>query len=442
MTPETQFAQHDNISIAYQVFGAGPHDLVVIPGWLSNIDIFWEEPRVVRFFLALAEFSRVILLDKRGTGLSDRVAPPTLEEQIDDVTAVMDAVDSERAVLFGYSEGACMCALFAATHPERTEALITVGGYARWARSDDFPFGSERSDIENWINGVENEWGTPVAIEYMAPTLAEDEVHRHWLSKFYRSSASKADATALLFMNLDIDLRSVLPSIVSPALVLQAIGDLTTPFELGRDFGSRIPSARFVEISSDDHVPYASCSDAIIREVQAFLGEAQKPRVIDRVLTTVLFTDIVDSTLLAAEKGDQQWSDLLEAHHTAVRRELKIFRGNEVKTTGDGFHATFDGPARAVQCAVAIRQATRQLGLDLRIGVHTGEVEIRGDDMEGVAIHIAARVSSIAAGGEILVSRTVKDLVAGSGLEFEDFGTHELKGVPDTHQLFRVVSSQ
>ena len=439
MTPETKFAQNGDISIAYQVFGNGPRDLIVIPGWISNLDMFWEEPRVARFFLALGQSARVVMIDRRGTGLSDRVAPPTLEEQIDDVNVVMDAVELDQATLLGYSEGACMCALFAATHPERTEAIISIGAYARWARSDDHPFGSPREDIEYWINSVDGEWGTPIAIEHTSPSLVGDEKYRQWLSKFYRSSASKTDAMAVLRMNLDIDLRPVLPSITSPVLALQANGDLTTPFELGRDFADRIPGARFVPLDSEDHTPWASCSDAIIREVQLFLGEAQKPAIIERVLTTVLFTDIVDSTRLAAAMGDQEWSDLLEAHHAAVRRELEIFRGNEVKTTGDGFHATFDGPARAVQCASAIRAATHQLGLDLRIGVHTGEVEIRDEEMEGVAIHFAARVSGLAGKGEILVSRTVKDLVAGSGLEFEDFGTHEFKGIPDSHQIYRVI---
>jgi pimeloyl-ACP methyl ester carboxylesterase/class 3 adenylate cyclase len=441
MTPETHFAENDGVSIAYQVFGDGPQDLIYIPGWISNLDIFWEEPRVARFLLSLARFSRVIVIDRRGTGLSDRVAPPTLEVQMGDVTAVMDAADSEHAAFLGNSEGGSMCALFAATHPDRTTALITVGGYAKWFKSDDYPYGMAVDEAEQWFQQVENEWGSPIAIDFTTPSLAKDEKHRHWTAKFYRSSASKADAIAMLRMGADIDLRAVLPSINVPALVLQAIDDLTISLESGRDFASRIPGSKLVEMEGKDHVPWGDCGEAIISEIRDFLGEEENVHVTDRVLTTVLFTDIVDSTQLAADLGDEKWSDLLEGHHEAVRRELEIFHGHEVKTTGDGFHATFDGPARAVRCANAIRQSTRQLGLALRIGIHTGECEIRGDSLEGVAIHMAARVSGMAAGCEILVSRTVKDLVAGSGIEFEDFGTHALKGIPDVHQIFRATSA-
>jgi len=438
MTPETHFAENDGVSIAYQVFGDGPGDMVFIHGIFSNLDILWEEPRVARFLLGLGRLARVILIDRRGTGLSDRVTPPTFEVNIDDIRAVMDAASSSQASLVGYSEGACICALFAATHPERAHSLITIGGYAKWAKSDDFPHGTERKDIEQWFETVEQQWGTPLSIEFTSPTLVNDEQYRHWLSKFFRSSASKSDALALFRTSLGMDLRAVLPVISVPALVLQSSRDLTTSLESGRDFARRIPGSELVEIDSDDHSPWASCSGVILREIERFLGEASGTQVIDRVLVTVLFTDIVDSTRLAAEMGDLKWSDLLEEHNKKIRHELDIFRGHEVKTTGDGFHATFDGPARAIQCADAIRDSTRQLGLNLRIGVHTGECEIRGESLEGVAIHIAARVSGMAAGGDILVSRTVKDLVAGSGIEFEDIGTHTLKGIPDEHQIFKV----
>jgi hypothetical protein len=275
--------------------------------------------------------------------------------------------------------------------------LITIGGYAKWIKSDDYPYGAELDEAEQWFHQVENEWGGPIAIDFTTPSLSNDEKHRQWTAKFYRSSASKADAIAMLRMNADIDLRAVLPSINVPTLVLQAKDDFTNSLESGRDLASRIPNAKLVEMDCKDHVPWGDCSEVIIREIQDFLGEE--------------------------EFGDEKWSDLLEGHHEAVRRELEIFRGHEVKTTGDGFHATFDGPARSVQCAVAIRESTRRLGLNVRIGIHTGECEVRGQSLEGVAIHMAARVSGMAAGGEILVSRTVKDLVAGSGIEFEDFGT-------------------
>ncbi len=438
MTPETKFADNDGVSIAYQVFGQGPRDLIYIPGWLSNLDLLWEEPRVARFFLSLAEFCRVIVIDRRGTGLSDRVAPPTLEVQMGDVTAVMKAAGSASAALFGSSEGGSMCALFAATHPEKTTALITIGAYAKWISTADYPHGTKPAEAEEWYRQVENEWGSAIAIDLISPSLAGDEKYRHWLARYFRSSASKADAIATLRMNADVDLRAVLPSIRVPSLVLQATGDLTISQASGRDLASRIPDAKIVEMQGRDHVAWGDCSETIIREIQKFLGEDQKAAVYDRVLTTVVFTDIVDSTDLASRLGDEKWSDLLEAHHEAVRKELEIFRGHEVKTTGDGFHATFDGPARAIQCAVSIREATRRLGLNLRIGIHTGECELRGDSLEGVAIHMAARVSAMARAGDICVSRTVRDLVAGSGIEFEDLGSHSLKGIPDNHQIFKV----
>ena len=279
-----------------------------------------------------------------------------------------------------------------------------------------------------------------MAIEYAVPTLVDDEQYRNWLAKFYRSSATKKDALALLKIAMEMDLRAVLPTISVPTLVLQSTRDLITPLESGRDFASRIPGAQLVEIDSDDHSPWASCSDDILREIGRFLGESSGNRVVERVLATVLFTDIVDSTRLAANMGDQKWSDLLEEHNRTVRNALEIFRGHEVKSTGDGFHATFDGPARAIQFATHILESIKKLGLKLRVGIHTGECEIRGESLEGVAIHMAARVSGKACAGEIVVSRTVRDLVAGSGIQFEDFGTHTLKGIPEDHPLFRVTS--
>lgn len=439
MTPETKFAENDGVNIAYQVVGDGTRDLIVIPGLLSNLDLLWEEPMAARFFLALSQIFRVILIDRRGTGLSDRVAPPTLEEQIDDVTAVMRAAGSERASLLGWSEGGCMCALFAATHPNRTESLILIGCFARWIATDDYPCGVTREEAEEWVTEVEREWGGPIAIDLLAPSLSEDAKFRHWLGKFYRSSASKSDAVKLVRMNMEIDLRAVLPTINVPTLVFQAKDDRTTLPEAGRDLARRINGSKLVELDTSDHLPWVGCSEEIVDEIRHFHGGNPRPHTVNRMLTTVLFTDIVDSTQLAANLGDMRWRDLLEEHHKAVRRELEIFRGEEIKTTGDGFHAIFDGPARGVQCAFSIREATRQLGLTLRLGLHTGECEIRNDSLEGLAIHIAARVSAKASRDEIVVSRTVKDLVAGSGIVFEDIGSHTLKGIPDTHQLFKVT---
>ena len=440
MIPEIHFAENDGVNIAYQVFGSGTRDLVIIPGWLSNLDIFWEEPRAARFFRALAEFSRVILIDKRGTGLSDRVPPPTLEIQMDDVKAVMEAADSRQASFLGYSEGGAMSMLFAATYPESTSSLILIGctpnelpegvSYEEFAESPDF-----------WLVSIEKEWGGPFAIEETSPSLATDEKFRQWLGKFYRSSASKSDAVKMLEMILKIDVRPVLTSISCPTLILHATKDRVCSIEHGRYLAQNIPDARLIELDTEDHVPYADGAETIVRKTRKFLGEGAKTNFSDRVLATVLFTDIVDSTRLAAEMGDRDWSDLLESHHKAVRMELEVFRGQEVKTTGDGFHATFDGPARAIHCANAIRESTRKLGLNIRAGIHTGECEVRGNSLEGVAIHLAARVSGMAAGGDILVSRTVKDLVAGSGIEFGDFGTHALRGIPDEHQLFEVITA-
>ena len=359
---------------------------------------------------------------------------------MDDVKAVMDAADSEQAAFLGYSEGGAMCMLFAATYPERTNSLILIGSSAR-----EMPDGVSYEDIDEgsdeWLVQIENNWGGPIGIEDTAPSLVKDEKYRLWLAKFFRSSASKNDAAKMHKMAMSIDIRPVLSSISVPTLVLHATYDRTCPVEKGRYLAQEISSAKLIELDTEDHLPYVGCSGEIVREIQHFLGEEERVRVTDRVLTTVLFTDIVDSTQLAASMGDEKWSDLLEGHHEVVRRELEIFRGHEVKTTGDGFHATFDGPARSVQFAAAIRESTRRLGLNVRIGIHTGECEVRGDSLEGVAIHMAARVSGMAAGGDILVSRTVKDLVAGSGIEFEDFGTHTLKGIPDEHQLFKVASA-
>ena len=350
----------------------------------------------------------------------------------------MDAAGSERAAFLGNSEGGSMCILFAASHPDRATSLILIGSNAKWTRDDDNPMGADRGETERWFSQVEKEWGGPISIEPLTPSMAHDEKYRRWWAKFLRSSASKADAIALLRMSMDTDLRPVLPTISVPTLVLQAKDDRSNTFERGRDLAERIPGSIFVEMDCCDHAPWGNCSETIVREVQKFLGEKAGPRVTDRVLTTVVFTDIVDSTKLAADMGDTKWSDLLEEHHKKIRHELEVFRGHEVKTTGDGFHATFDGPGRAVQCADAIRESTRELGLNLRIGIHTGECEIRGDSLEGLAIHMAARVAGMASAGDIVVSRTVKDLVAGSGIGFEDFGSHALKGIPDEHQLFLV----
>lgn len=440
MNPETQYTWGDDVSIAYQVFGKGPPDLVVVPGWLSNLDLFWEEPSFVRFFQGLASFSRVLLFDKRGTGLSDRTTgTSTLEERMDDVRAVMDAVGSERATLFGYSEGGPMCALFATTYPERTEALVMAGSYARSRRAEDFPFGTSDEEIESFQEMLQREWGTPVGLESIAPSVSADPRFRNWWAKFLRGSASLTTASELARFGYDIDIRHLLKSIQVPTLILQATKDKMRHIENGRYLASSIPSATLVELETEDHLPAIGCPEQIVAEIRRLVTGHHQAHDVDRVVATVLFTDIVDSTRLAAELGDTPWRDLLDAHHAAVRHELTVHRGREVKSTGDGFHAVFDGPARAIRCGCAIREAVSSIGVLVRVGMHTGECEMRSDQIEGVAVHIAARVAALAKGGEVLVSQTVKDLVAGAGFNFEDRGVHALKGIPDDWRILAVV---
>ena len=440
MVPETRYTWSDDISIAYQVFGEGPHDLVVVPGWLSNLDLFWEEPSFVRFFEGLASFSRVILFDKRGTGLSERTgAVSTLEERMDDVRAVMDAVGSERATLFGYSEGGPMCALFATTYPERTQALVMAGSYARHSYAEDYPFGETDEENQAFLDKLQQEWGGPIGLEFIAPTASHDPRFRNWWAKFLRGSASLTTASESARFGYQIDIRHLLASIRVPTLILHARNDRSRSVENGRYLASSIPGAKLVELDTEDHLPAVGCPEQIIAEIRQLVTGHQQAHDIDSVVATILFTDIVDSTQLAAELGDTKWRDLLDAHHEVVRHELTVHRGREVKSTGDGFHVAFDGPARAIRCGCAIRDAVSGIGLSVRVGIHTGECEIRSDEIEGVAVHIAARVASLAKGEEVLVSQTVKDLVAGAGLEFEDRGIHSLKGVPDKWHILAVA---
>lgn len=440
MNPETRFTQAGDINIAYQVYGSGQQDLVVAPGWISNIELFWEEPRVARFFREMGRFARVILFDKRGTGLSDRnTESATLEERMDDVRAVMDAVDSQRAAVLGYSEGGPMSCLFAVTYPERTDALILVGSYATQKPKPGHPWGRSEDVQKTIIEGVRKQWGSTIGLAMRAPSVAEEDQFQRWWSRYLRMSASPASALALTRMNYEIDIRHLLPSIRVPTLVIHANRDMTVPVECGHYLAQTIPDARFIDLDTADHLPYIGCPDAIVGHVEEFLTGSRSPTIVDRVVKTVMFTDIVDSTVLASQLGDMRWQGVLQDHHAAVRRELGVYRGQEIKTTGDGFLATFDGPARAVQCAQAVRDAVRTLGVSVRIGLHTGECELVTKDIMGIAVHIAARVTAIAGSDEVLVSRTVKDLVAGSGLDFEDRGEHRLKGVDDQWQLFSVL---
>jgi class 3 adenylate cyclase len=442
MSPETRYAKAGELSIAYQVVGDGAFDLLWIPGWVSNVELCWEEPTLARFLGRLARFSRLILFDKRGTGLSDRLPTdrlPSLDERLDDVVAVLDAADSRRTALFSHSEGGNLAVLFAATFPERTVALVTAGFFAKRLRSDDYPWAPTLEEREREIARVEENWGSDPDVAHYAPSVAGDAAFARRLGTYFRRSASPGAAAALLRMNTLIDVRDVLPTISVPSLVLHRTGDRDARVEEGRWIAARIPGARFLELPGDDHLPWVGDADRLLDEVEEFLTGVRRGRELDRVLATVLFTDIVGSTERAAQLGDQRWAELVEAHHAAVRRELERFRGREVDTAGDGFLAAFDGPARAVRCAVAVRDAVAGLGLELRAGVHTGECEVAGDRLRGIAVHTGARIAAAATPGQVLVSRTVTDLVAGSGLEFEPCGEAELKGVPGRWQLYAVV---
>jgi pimeloyl-ACP methyl ester carboxylesterase len=435
--PETRYARSGDVNIAYQVVGDGPRDLVLVPGWLSNVETFWEEPSVARFLERLATFSRLILFDKRGTGLSDRVVDiPNLETRMDDVRAVMDAVGSSRAALLGYSEGGPMCALFSATYPERTTALIMIGSYARRIWAPDYPFGTPREQWEAFADSVVRDWGGPVGLDSRAPSMAGDTQFREWWSRFLRLSGSPSAGRAVMLMNGEIDVRHILPAVRVPTLIVHNAGERTVPVEAARYLATHIPDAKYVELPGVDHLPFVGNAEAILDEIEEFLTGARRGVDTDRVLATVLFTDIVDATRRASELGDRRWRDLLDAHYGLIREELDRFRGREIDTAGDGFLAAFDGPARAVRAAAAINTGVRRLGLEIRAGLHTGECEVMGAKLGGVAVHIGARIAGLAAAGEVLVSSTVRDLVAGSGLKFTDRGLHALKGVPGDWRLF------
>jgi pimeloyl-ACP methyl ester carboxylesterase len=439
MPPPTRYARSGDVHLAYQVVGEGPLDLVFVHGWVSNVEYGWEVPPLARFLNRLASFSRLILFDRRGTGMSDRVpehALPTLEQRMDDIRTVMDAAGSERAAIFGASEGGNMSILFAATYPERTVALVTVGIFAKRIWSPEYPWAPTPEQRQKDYEVVEREWDGEMDVTDYAPSA--DPALRAQIATFFRRSASPGAALALLRMNTQMDVRHVLPAVRVPTLVLHRTHDRDARVEEGRWIASQIPGAVFVELSGADHLPWVGDTDALVDEVEEFLTGVRRASEADRVLATVLFTDIVDATATAAALGDRGWRDLLQAHHAAVRRELARFRGREIDTAGDGFLAGFDGPARAVRCACAIRDAVAGLGVRIRAGLHTGECEVIGDKLGGLAVHIGARVAAAAPPAEVWVSSTVKDLVAGSGLRFADRGLHALKGVPGEWRLFAV----
>jgi len=441
MTPETRYAKSGDLSIAYQVLGSGSLDLIYVMGWVSNVEYFWQETSMNRFLRRLSSFSRLILFDKRGTGLSDKVVDlPTLEQRMDDLRAVMDAVGSEKAALFGVSEGGPMSALFAATYPERTTALIMYGSYAKREWSSDYPWAPTPEQRQVFYDALKNGWGGVVDLDTLAPSAMNDKQFREGWAAYLRHSASPADALALAKMNTEIDIRQILPAIHVPTLIIHRTGDLHISIGGSRYMEQQIPNAKFIELPGNDHLPWVGDTEKLLNEIEIFLtGElhASEP---DRILATCLFTDIVGSTESAQSLGDDRWRNLLRSHNDVVRNKLIRYKGREIKTTGDGFLATFDGPARAVRCACAIRDEVLNLGIEIRAGLHTGECEIMDDDISGIAVHIAARVMSKAMPGEVLSSSTVKDLVAGSGIQFESKGLFSLKGIPGEWEIWAVVN--
>jgi pimeloyl-ACP methyl ester carboxylesterase len=428
------------VHIAYQVFGEGPFDLVFVPGFISHVEMNWELAYWRDIFGRLSRFCRVIIFDKRGTGLSDRVgAWPTFEERMDDVRAVMDAAGSEQAVLWGTSEGGPMCMLFAALYPERTRALVLRGSGPRFGSGPEWPWGWSAESGAPMLDAAEQIWGTGAVMSYFLQGLADDPRSQAVTGRYERFAASPGCFRQLLEMDLVVDVREILSAISAPTLVLHRVGDYIVPIEAGRYTAEHIKNAILIELPGDFHLSARpGDEDEAMDAVEQFLTGTRSDREIDRMLATVLFTDIVGSTERAAALGDRRWRDLLAEHHRRVRVELDRFRGKEIDTAGDSFLATFDGPARALRCAQAIRTSLADMTLGVRAGLHSGEVEVIGDDIGGIAVHIGARVAALAAPDEILVSRTVVDLVVGSGIEFDDRGEHDLKGVPGAWRLFAV----
>lgn len=442
MRPQTKYARSGDVRIAYQVTGGGSIDFVVAPGTVSHLDLDWENPAKVRFIHGLGAFCRLIRFDKRGTGLSDRPhTVATLEERTDDIRAVMDAAGSERAVIYGASEGSSMACVFAATYPHRTRSLIVWGGQARWVRAEDYPWGLTSTEYERLVAEVRENWPS---VEYLTGSGAGlgrdvDPAILEWYLRYSQAAASPSAVAALEEMNAGIDIRDVLPTIRVPTLVLNRTHDPVAHVDAARALAADIPGAQFVEFPGATHSPFAIEPERVLAEIQAFVTGAPAGPATGRFLTTLLFLDIAGSTERAADVGDAIWRDLLERYHGLARRELRLFGGIEVDTAGDGVFARFDGPARAIRCAAAIRDATRELGMQIRCGLHTGECELMEEGLGGLAVHIGARIVATASPGEVLVSNTVKDLVAGSGIEFRDRGAHVLKGVPGKWRLFSLV---
>ncbi len=438
VVPPIRYARQGDLSIAYQVFGSGPIDLVWVPGIMGHLEMEWEDPRTASLFRRLASFARIIKFDKRGTGLSDRdVGTPTLEQRMDDVRIVMDAAGSERAVIFGMSEGGPMSIMFAATYPERTAALVLFATFARIVADDGYE-GWDPADLKLAMSKMLDRWGTGASLNLFAPSAAAHPRALERMGRLERAAASPSSVRAMFEVILQIDVRSILASITVPTLVVTRLQDRAAVPSQGRYLAANIPGAQHLE-QAGEHLPAAGDVDELADAIQAFVTGKRSVPSIDRVLATVVFTDIVGSSEMATQLGDKRWRSLLDEHDTAIGAAVERYQGRVVKSTGDGALATFDGPGRAIACAREIRSSVRSLGIDVRTGIHTGEVELRGQDLGGIAVHIGARIGALAGDGEVLVSRTVKDLVAGSGLTFEDRGAHALKGIPDRWQLYAVA---
>jgi pimeloyl-ACP methyl ester carboxylesterase len=437
---EVRFARSADVNVAYRVVGDGPIDLVYAQGSVTHLDVYWELPAFRHYCERLAEFSRLILFDKRGMGMSDRVpGATTLEDRMDDIRAIMDAVGSERATIMGESEGGPLALLFAAAHPERTTSLILQGAEVRERRDGEWPWGeASPEEFEATMASLPAAWGRGMGIDEIAPSVAGQAWARAWRGRVQLNSATPGAAEAFMRMAFEIDVRDVVPAIRVPTLVIHAVDDQVCDVENARFLARTIPDAHYVELPGSEHVPWFE-PDATLAEIREFLTGRREAVMPDRVLATVLFTDLVDSTRRASELGDRRWRDLLERHNDVVRHQLARFGGREVDTAGDGFFATFDGPARGIRCAQAILQEVSALDLHVRAGLHTGEVEILGRKVAGLAVNIGARVAGSAAAGEVLVSQTVRDLVAGSGLAFDDRGSAMLKGIPGEWRLYAVA---
>jgi class 3 adenylate cyclase len=442
MVPETKYARLSGLHLAYQVLGEGPPDILLLDQWFSHMEAQWDVRPLAAFRERLASFGRLIMFDKRGTGLSDPIPTsslPTLEEFMADIPAVLDAVGSERAAIISNLGGGMLAVVFAAAHPERVASLVLVDGFARFQMADDFPIGSPPEAVEETLAQADADMGRGLMIDLFAPSLAGDERLRKAWSRYERHAATPGSAVAIVRLMYQSDIRDVLPAIRVPTLVIHRADARGFSAEHGRFLAEHIPGAKYVELPGIDNLIWAGDQEAMVAEIQDFLTGVRPSPVSRRVLLTVLFTDIVGSTKLAAELGDERWDELLTEHNNAVRTQIERFGGSEIKTTGDGVLATFDGPARAVRCAMAIRDELGALGLEVRAGLHTGEIEVLPDDIAGLAVHIGARISALALPGAILVSSTVKDLTVGSGLGFEDRGSHDLTGVPGEWRLFEVV---